>query len=259
VGEGDAQASSSPPRGARRVQTLPEAGRTRVSRPSGLAAVVAARNEADAIAETLRALRRTLPGAALWVADDASTDGTGEIAIAAGAQLVTRRRPHGKGANVTTAAQAALGVEPAPDLVLLCDADLGPTAAELGRLTEAVERGDCDLAIAAFRERAGGGLGLAVGFARRAIERRCGFVARAPLSGQRAMRAAVLRAALPLAPGFGMETGITIDAVRAGFRVAELELELAHRTTGRTPAGFVHRARQLLDAARADWARRERA
>jgi glycosyltransferase involved in cell wall biosynthesis len=223
-----------------------------------LAAVVAARNEADVIAQTLAALRRALPGAALWVADDASTDGTGEAAIAAGAQLVTRRRPHGKGANVTAAAHAALGVEPAPELVLLCDADLGPTAAELGALVEAVAGGGCDLAIAAFRNRAGGGFGLAVGFAGWAIERRCGFRARAPLSGQRAMRADVLRAALPLASGFGMETGMTIDAVRAGFRVLELELELADRTTGRTPAGFVHRARQLLDAARASWSRRSR-
>jgi glycosyltransferase involved in cell wall biosynthesis len=228
-------------------------------RPSPrLAAVVAARNEADVIAQTLAALRRALPGAALWVADDASTDGTGEAAIAAGAQLVTRRRPHGKGANVTAAAEAALGVEPAPELVLLCDADLGPTAAELGALVEAVAGGGCDLAIAAFRNRAGGGFGLAVGFARWAIERHCGFRARAPLSGQRAMRADVLRAALPLAPGFGMETGMTIDAVRAGFRVLELELELTHRTTGRSSAGFGHRARQLFDAARASWARRAR-
>jgi glycosyltransferase involved in cell wall biosynthesis len=223
-----------------------------------LAAIVAARNEADVILATLAALRRALPGAALWVADDASTDGTGEAAIAAGAQLVTRRRPHGKGANVTAAVRAALGVEPGPELVLLCDADLGPTAAELGALVQAVEGGECDLAIAAFRNRAGGGFGLAVGFARWAIERRCGFRARAPLSGQRAMRADVLRAALPLAPGFGMETGMTIDAVLAGFRVAEVELELAHRATGRTPAGFAHRARQLLDAARASGSRRDR-
>jgi glycosyltransferase involved in cell wall biosynthesis len=221
-----------------------------------VAVIVAARNEAGGIAATLAALREALPDAMLWVGDDASGDGTGETAIAAGAQLVTRRRPHGKGANVTAAAAAALGVDPAPELVLLCDADLGATAGELLRLVESVERGECDLAIAAFREPLGGGFGLAVGFARRAIERRCGYRAAAPLSGQRAMRAPVLRAVLPLADGFGMETGMTIDAVRAGHRVAEIELDLAHRATGRTPAGFAHRARQLLDAARASWSRR---
>jgi len=221
--------------------------------------IVAAHNEADRIGATLAALERTLPAAALWVADDASTDGTAEAAIAGGAQLVTRRRPHGKGANVTAAAEAVLGSEPPPDLVLLCDGDLGASAAELGALVDAVASDRCDLAIAAFANPAGGGFGLAVGFARWAIERRCGFSARAPLSGQRAMRSGVLRDTLPLASGFGLETGMTIDAVRAGHRVAEIELDLSHRTTGRTPRGFAHRGRQLLDAARAYQARRRKA
>jgi hypothetical protein len=35
--------------------------------------------------------------------------------------------------------------------------------------------------------------------------------------------------------------------VRAVHCVIELELELSHRASGRTPAGFVHRARQLKD------------
>ena len=49
---------------------------------------------------------------------------------------------------------------------------------------------------------------------------------------------------------------MTIDAVRAGYRVVEIELQLSHRASGRTPAGFVHRARQLADFARAFLARR---
>jgi glycosyltransferase involved in cell wall biosynthesis len=227
--------------------------------PDPLAVIVAARNEADRVAATLAALRQALPDAALWVADDASTDGTAEAAMAAGAQVVSRRRPHGKGANVGAAAEAALSVEPAPRLVLLCDGDLGDSAARLAPLVEAVERGECDLAIAAFRRRVGGGFGLALGFARRAIRRLCGFEAEAPISGQRAMRTEVLRAALPFAAGYGMEIGMTVDAVRAGFRVREYELDLAHRVTGRSLAGFAHRARQLADFVRAYRARRRSA
>jgi hypothetical protein len=49
---------------------------------------------------------------------------------------------------------------------------------------------------------------------------------------------------------------MTIDAVRAGFTVAEVELELAHRATGRDLRGFLHRGRQLADIARAYAARR---
>jgi hypothetical protein len=52
-----------------------------------------------------------------------------------------------------------------------------------------------------------------------------------------------------------MEVGMTIDAVRAGHRVAELELDLAHRAAGRTPAGFLHRALQLRDFVRVYLAR----
>jgi hypothetical protein len=70
------------------------------------------------------------------------------------------------------------------------------------------------------------------------------------------MRAEVLRAVVPFAPGYGMETGMTIDAVRAGFTVREIELDLEHRATGRTLGGFAHRARQLVEIARAWWARR---
>jgi glycosyltransferase involved in cell wall biosynthesis len=131
-----------------------------------LAVIVAARNEADRIPATLAALREAFPSAGLWVADDASADGTAEAAMAGGAQIVTRRRPHGKGANVSAAAEAALSAQPPPELVLLCDADLGATAAELRPLVDAVERGECDLAVAAFRLRDGGGFGIAVRFAR---------------------------------------------------------------------------------------------
>ena len=216
----------------------------------GLAVIVAARNEADRVGETVAALRRTFPAGALWVADDASTDGTAEVAMAAGAQVVSRGRPHGKGANVTAAAEAALSAEPAPRVVLLCDGDLAGSASALAPLVAAVERGECDLAVAAFSRRVGGGFGLALGFARWAIRRRCGFEAGAPISGQRALRVEALRATLPFARGYGMEIGMTIDAVRAGYRLREYELELSHRATGRTPAGFAHRARQLLDFAR---------
>ncbi len=48
---------------------------------------------------------------------------------------------------------------------------------------------------------------------------------------------------------------MTIDAVRAGHRVVEVDLDLAHRATGRTPAGFLHRARQLADFIRVYFAR----
>jgi glycosyltransferase involved in cell wall biosynthesis len=220
--------------------------------------IVAARNEADTIGATLAALRQALPDATLWVADDASGDGTQALALAGGAQVVSRRRPHGKGANVTAAAEAALSAEPAPETILLCDGDLGGSAAELTRLVEAVEAGECDLAVAAFARRVGGGFGVALGFSGWAIRRLCGAEPTAPISGQRAMRVDVLRTVLPFASGFGMEVGMTVDAVLAGYRLREYELDLAHRATGRTARGFLHRAAQLRDFTRAYFSRRRR-
>jgi glycosyltransferase involved in cell wall biosynthesis len=221
----------------------------------GRVAIVAAHNEGDRIGATLEALSRALPDARLLVADDASTDGTPEVAMRKRAWVVRRGRPHGKGANVTAAAQAAIGEFDEGATVLLCDADLGASAGYLTALVEAVEGAECDLAVADFAEPRGGGFGVTLGYARRAVEARCGTRPAAPLSGQRAMRLSTLRGLLPFADGWGLEAGMTIDAMRAGYRVREIRLPLEHRAGGRTPAGFLHRARQLRDIRRAVRAR----
>jgi len=221
-----------------------------------LAVLIAARNEADSIPGAIAALKETFPGADIWVADDASDDGTNDLALAAGAHVVRRGKVHGKGGNMTACAEAMLSAPEPPATVLLCDADLALSAGQLGRLVEAVEDDECDLAVAAFARRVGGGFGIALGFSRWVIEKRCGASPIAPISGQRAMKVEVLRAVLPFAPKYGMETGMTIDAVRAGYRLGEYELELAHRATGRTLGGFIHRFRQMVDFARVYLSRR---
>jgi glycosyltransferase involved in cell wall biosynthesis len=219
-----------------------------------IAVVVSAYNEAERLGETLAAVREAFPGARVMVADDLSTDATPQIAARAGAELVRPGRHLGKGGTNTLAVSRLL--EGAPPTVVLCDGDLGASARELPRLVEALERGEGDLAVAAFARRVGGGFGFALGFSRWAIRRRTGIAPIAPISGQRALRPDVVQAVLPFAPGFGMETAMTIDAHRAGFRLVEVELPLEHRATGRTAAGFVHRFRQLLSFARVYFSRR---
>jgi glycosyltransferase involved in cell wall biosynthesis len=231
--------------------------------PGEVHVIVAARNEADRIGATLAALALAFPGAPVWVGDDGSSDRTSAIARAAGARVVRSEQAIGKGGSATLAARDALrhalgavSGEGPRSIFILCDGDLGESAGELGALAEAIGRGEADMAVAVFAARVGGGVGLAIAFARWAIRRRCGLRTRAPISGQRALGARVLEDVLPFAAGFGMEIGITIDAVRAGYRVVEIELDLAHRATGRTLAGFVHRGLQLKDFARAYLARR---
>ena len=219
--------------------------------------VVAALDEADRISSTLDALALAFPGAPVWVADDGSTDATPEIARSAGATVVRSPRVIGKGQAMTAGVRAALERMSGDEaIVVLCDGDLGDSARELSALVDALRREHgAGLAVASFATRVGGGFGLALAFARWAIRRRCGLSTRASISGQRALRAGVAREVLPFAPGFGMEIGMTIDAVRAGRRVIEVNLDLAHRATGRTPAGFLHRARQLADFIRVYFAR----
>ena len=216
------------------------------------AVVVAACDEAERIGATLAALAGAFPGVPLWVADDGSRDATAELARAAGAHVVSLASTEGKGQAMSAAARSALAADPGgpEDVFVLCDGDLGESAGLLPALASAAGPGGADLAVAAFARSVGGGFGLALGFAAWAIRRRCGLATRAPISGQRAVRRRTLEAALPFAAGYGMEIGMTIDAVKAGARVVEIELDLAHRATGRTAAGFAHRARQLADFAR---------
>jgi glycosyltransferase involved in cell wall biosynthesis len=223
--------------------------------------IVTARDEADRIDATIGALREALPGARVVLAESGSRDATAAIAEAAGAEVVhTASRRKGKGASATTAARAALASPGAAESTfLLCDGDLGASAGRLGPLVDAVETGDCDLAVAAFSRKLGGGFGIAVGFARWAIRDLAGLDTRAPISGQRALRGSSLELLLPFADGFGMETGMTIDAIRAGLVLKEVEIDLEHRATTRSLSGFAHRARQLAAFARTYLSRRRTA
>ena len=201
-----------------------------------LTILVAARDEEATIGETVSTLRARFPHAEVLVADDGSRDRTAELAEAAGATVLPLRRL-GKGQALSSAERAA-----PPGRLLLCDADLR------GDLRPLLA-GDADVNVAIFRERVGGGFGLAKGVAQRLIRLLSGFEAVEPLSGQRALSPRARAAVFPLAPGFGCEARMTIDAERAGLRVQEVELELEHRATGRDASGFLHRGRQLLDVA----------
>ncbi|HET7870744.1 MAG TPA: glycosyltransferase [Actinomycetota bacterium] len=206
-------------------------------------ALVAARNEADRIVATVSALRSIPQVAEVVVMDDASTDGTASAALAAGAAVLQGRRRAGKGRAV----EGALRRLPPAGVWLLADGDLGHTAARLGPVLSEVLEGRADLAIAVFPPVRNGGFGLVMRSARGAIRLLSGFQAVEPLSGQRAITQEALDACRPLSAGFGLETGMTIDAVRRGFRVVEVRADLDHRSTGRGIRGFAHRGRQGID------------
>ena len=215
-------------------------------------AVVPAKNGAGSIGATVTALA-AIPGVTeVLVVDDGSTDATAEEARAAGAWVLRLPENRGKGGAVAAAAAATAET----DVYLLVDADTGATAAGAAPLLAAVLAGEADMAVGVLPSAGGkGGFGLVRRVAAAGIRRATGgFVAQAPISGQRAVRGPLLRS-LDLAPRFGLEVGLTVDALRAGARVVELPVDMDHHHTGRSLAGFRHRARQGADIVRALWPR----
>jgi hypothetical protein len=243
-----------PTRGAGRdpaIEDRTDPGPDPGAEPGGtVLALVAAKDEAQRVGATVRALRE-LPGVTeVLVVSDGSTDATAARALQAGAHCLDLPRNLGKGGAVNAGLAALMGrvaerVSPEPAALLLADADLAETAGRLGRLLEPVLAGEADLAIADLPPQPGaGGFGVAMGLARWGMERATGRRMAEPLSGQRAIRWEALPALLPFAPGFGIEVGMTIDALRAGLRVVEVEVDLHHNPTGKDLSGILHRARQ---------------
>lgn len=215
------------------------------------AVIIPAKNEVERIGATVAAAL-ALPGVDLVVVvDDGSLDQTGRVARAAGARVVRHSRNRGKAAAMESGSEAVRLLDAdTPRHLLFLDADLGQSARTAAALIEPVRAGKADMTIAVFTTRVKlGGHGAVVRLAHDGIKRATGFDSAQPLNGQRCLTREAFEAARPLAHGFGVETGLTIDLLRKGFRVAEVEVDMAHRATGTDWRAQVHRARQLRDVA----------
>ena len=216
--------------------------------------LIPAFNEGDLIGETVMAALE-MPGIAeVVVIDDGSEDETPFIAYDAGARVIQLDQNLGKGAALNRAL-----AETQADIYLMVDADLGPSAAETYRLLEPLLADQADMSIAIMKAPAGhkGGFGFVMKLARWAVKKYGKMVVHAPISGQRAIRKILLDDVGGFEKGFGVETALTIDALRKGYRIVEVPLPLTHRLSGRNWKGFVHRGQQFWDIFVAVWRRRK--
>ncbi len=228
-----------------------------------VAVVIPAKDESRRIAATVRSARAIPNVDLVLVVDDGSEDNTQHVAREAGAVVVRHSHNRGKAAAMETGA-AVVAMRDAPDRpprhLLFVDGDLAETAVNTAPLVPPVLEGVADLTIALLPPQPGaGGRGLVVGAARRAIASMTGWTPTQPLSGMRCLTREAFEAATPLARGWGVEAGMTIDLLRQGFRVLEVPCELRHRPSGSDLKGQLHRAAQYRDVQLAVNARRARA
>lgn len=202
-----------------------------------VAVLIPAYNEEKYIEKTIRTLQNGEVGK-IYVADDASTDSTREIAERLGVNLIKATKNLGKGGVLNFALP-----QTKEEIVLLLDADLGESSTEGIKLINAIFDG-ADLAVGLFRSRSG------FGFVRRLssllLYLHTGRYFYAPLSGQRAAKREVWQRLLPFAPGFSLEVNMLKKACKEGIKVVEVEVSMKDRSYGKGFKGFKHRFQQLI-------------
>lgn len=203
--------------------------------------LIPAYNEEENILKTLNSVHLALPGAEIIVVDDCSSDETAGLAEAANVRVLRHNTNRGKAEALATGLRHSSG-----EIVAMVDADMGSYAREIAKLVEAVKENQCDLAIALFARSGGGGVGLVRGLARWGIFIITGTWLDAPLSGQRAATRKLLEQCLPSRGGFGIETELSLRALRRGFKLLEVPTDFVHDGHGWTAKGIQHRGTQFF-------------
>jgi glycosyltransferase involved in cell wall biosynthesis len=217
-----------------------------------VAVVLPAYNEEQTIAATIEDFHAALPGAAIWVINNRSTDSTEQTALATLAPLecaggvINEIRP-GKGNAVR---RAFLDID--ADIYILADADLTYPAAQVHELMAPVIAGEADMVVgdrhssghyAAENKRA------LHGFGNRLVRDMVNKLFHADLadimSGYRVFNRRFVKSYPILVEGFEIETDMTLHALDKRFRIVETPIDYRDR-----PDGSFSKLNTLSDGAR---------
>jgi glycosyltransferase involved in cell wall biosynthesis len=211
-----------------------------------ISVIIPAYNEELNIKDTLNALKRLEGIDKIIVVNDGSSDKTAQLATEEGVMVLDLSPNRGKGGAMNAAVPLV-----DTDMVVFLDADLGETAGQAWKILKPVVDGETDLCIASFPPPLKrGGFGIVKGTAAWLIRKVGKVEMQSPLSGQRAMTREVLNSLSPFHEAYGVELGMTINALLQGFRVMEVPTTMHHKETGRDLKGFLHRGRQFIDILR---------
>jgi glycosyltransferase involved in cell wall biosynthesis len=199
-------------------------------------------DERGTLPDTVARLRAAVPAADLLILDDASPDGTGDIAdtlAATDAQIHVAHRPGKAGLGAAYVDGFTWGLGRGYDVLVEMDADGSHQPEELPRLLSALRGADVVLGSrwvtgGQVRNWPASRLLLSRGgnaYTRLAL----GIPIADATGGFRAYRADVLRA-LPLAgvssQGYCFQVDLLYQALRAGFRVVEVPITFVERSVG---------------------------
>lgn len=211
--------------GAPRTQNVPEQG--------SVAVLIPCYNEAVTIGKVVDDFRRVLPEATVYVYDNNSSDGTGEIAREHGAVVRCERR-QGKG-NVVRQMMRDIDA----DYYLMVDGDDTYPAEAAPELLAPLVADEADMVVGdrlsngtygEENDRAFHGFGNDL--VRVLIKWIYGFEFSDVMTGYRAYNAVFAKTMPVLSPGFEIETELSIHAVDKRWRIAEVPIDYRDRPEG---------------------------
>ncbi|GJD53342.1 hypothetical protein OPKNFCMD_6117 [Methylobacterium crusticola] len=211
-------------------------------RNRSIAVLLPCLNEETTIGAVVAEFRRVLPGAAIYVYDNNSTDRTAEVAAAAGAIVRRERRP-GKG-NVVRRMLADIEA----DLYVLADGDLTYDAGAAGRLIDALVVEQVDMVVG-IRDGAEGAFARGHRFGNwlfnRLVNALFGPGFTDILSGYRVVSHRFAKSFPATSSGFEIETELSVHAL--DLRLAAIEIALPY---GPRPDGSSSKLSTWRDGAR---------
>jgi len=176
------------------------------------------------IGDVVTRTRATLPDAQVIVVDDGSTDGTGEEGRGKAASVLTHPRNRGKGVALRTGIARACA--DGADLIVTLDADGQHPPEEIPRLLAPLAEGRADLVLGARRRDGVMPLSRRITnwLSATLASRIAGQRLHDAQTGFRAFTRAVVERIQPAGDRYEYEANFLLDALRAGCRVASVEV-----------------------------------
>jgi dolichol-phosphate mannosyltransferase len=200
-------------------------------------------NERDNLERFVEGVLRWLPEAHILVVDDASPDGTGDVAdrlSAADPRVKVMHRPGKLGIGTAYVQAFQRGLAEGYEILFEMDADLSHDPAHLPSFLKAFERG-ADVVIGSRNIPGGGVTGWGVG--RHFLSKGGSLYSRTILglpirdltSGYKAFRANVLRSidlGTVRSEGYSFQIELTYRAAKSGFAIVEVPIHFVDRKVG---------------------------